>query len=484
MSKSIYLIVCVDKKNGIAKNNTIPWKLKSDMEFFKETTTCTSNNTKKNAVIMGRKTAYTLKGPLSDRLNIVLTRNPEHKSELETKGFMCYDSIEESIKYCDTFLDIESIYLIGGLEVYNYGLSNPNKIENIYMSYINQNYNCDQFFNIDLLQKYFYIEKLDIKDGFILHIWKRRNNPEEKEYLELLDDVYKTGHKRQTRNGVTYSKFGKTLEFNLKNSFPLLTTKKMFLRGIFEELKFFLLGQTDNKILKDKGIHIWDGNTTKEFIDKCNLPYDEDTLGPMYGFQWRHFNAHYIDSKTDYTNQGVDQLKQVIELIKTDPFSRRILMTTYNPEQAGQGVLYPCHGISIQFYVEEDKSKNLYLNCMMHQRSMDSFLGAPFNIASYALLVYILCNHINNTGKVLEKDDINPGRLIMVFGDVHIYQEHIEAIETQINREPYIFPRLNINYNILSFDKTGCNSIGELEFSHLKIIDYKSYDAIKAKMIA
>ena len=315
------------------------------------------------------------------------------------------------------------------------------------------------------------------------HINKNINH-EEKSYLTILKDLITTGHKRQTRNAITYSQFGKTLEFNLANSFPLLTSKKMAIKSIFEELKFFLLGQTDNTILTDKNVHIWDGNTNKAFIEKCNLHYEENDMGPMYGYQWRHFNAEYKNCKTDYTNKGIDQLQEVIDLIRKDPFSRRILMTSYNPVQSKEGVLYPCHGISIQFYVEEYNNK-LYLDCLMHQRSADSFLGVPFNIASYALLVHILCNHLNCTGGILDNKNIYPGKLLMVFGDMHIYEEHLEAVNTQIAREPYMFPQLVINYNIKSFDNTKDDgSIANLEFNHLEIINYKHYEPIRAKMIA
>ena len=304
-------------------------------------------------------------------------------------------------------------------------------------------------------------------------------NNEELCYLDLLKEIKLNGHKRVTRNATTYSLFGKTLTFDIYKSFPLLTTKKMFLRGIFEELKFFLLGMTDNSILKNKGVHIWDGNTTKEFIEKCGLDYMENDMGCMYGYQWRHFNAPYKDCKTDYTGMGYDQLNDVIHMIKTDPFSRRLLMTSYNPIQAKLGVLYPCHGISIQFYVEINND-TMHLNCLMNQRSGDSFLGIPFNISSYALLIHFICNHINCMGGVINKTKIYPGKLMMVFCDVHIYEEHMEAVNTILSRQPYMFPQIEINYEIKSFDKEG---IGMMDFNNIVINNYKCHDIIKTKMI-
>ncbi len=481
------MIVCTDAHNGIAKNGSIPWKIKEDLELFKKITTHTKLNTgnSQNALIMGRKTAETLKCPLPSRINYVLTRDSEKAKILEEKGFRCFDSIELCLKSINQDKDIESIFLIGGIDIYNWGLNNPNKIKEIYISVIEKNYDCDIFFDKNLLYKNFVfdIKKFSLYKDFGFYTYTKKENKEEKAYLNILSEMVEYGHKRATRNATTYSQFGKTLEFDLSQSFPLLTTKKMAIKSIFEELKFFLLGRTDNKILKDKNVHIWDGNTTKEFIEKCNLPYEEDDLGPMYGFQWRHFNAEYKDCKTDYTGKGNDQLKEVVDLIKKDPFSRRILMTSYNPSQSKEGVLYPCHGISIQFYVEEKDSK-LYLDCLMHQRSADSFLGVPFNITSYGMLVHILCNHLNCTGGVLDRKQIYPGRLIMVFGDIHIYEEHLDAVKTQIDREPYLFPQLKINYDVKSFDLEGEGSIGKMEFSNLKIMDYSYHEPIKAKMIA
>ena len=497
MQKPIFINVCTDTKNGIAKDNTIPWQYKEELELFKILTSRTISKELQNALIMGRTTAETLKKPLPNRLNCVLTQDTNKTKLLEECGFKCFNSIESCIEFLNKEQTIENIYLIGGVNIYNYGLNNPNIITAVYLTHIDIDYNCDTFFNRELLENNFTVntDKTGTYKEFSCYTYNRNINHEEKSYLTILKDLVNLGHKRQTRNAITYSQFGKTLEFNLAKSFPLLTTKKMAIKSIFEELKFFLLGQTDNTILTDKNVHIWDGNTNKAFIEKCNLPYEENDMGPMYGYQWRHFNAKYNDCKTNYSNQGIDQLQEVIDLIRKDPFSRRILMTSYNPAQSKEGVLYPCHGISIQFYVEEDHNDKLHLDCLMHQRSADSFLGVPFNIASYALLVHILCNHLNCTGGILENKNIYPGKLLMVFGDMHIYEEHIEAVKTQISRDPYMFPQLVINYDIKSFGNNNTDnnvnnvnnndgSIAQLEFKHFKIINYTHHEPIKAKMIA
>lgn len=284
---------------------------------------------------------------------------------------------------------------------------------------------------------------------------------EEKGYLDLLHNVITAGERRETRNGVVYSLFGKTMEFDLKDAFPLLTTKKVFFRGIIEELLFFLKGQTDTKILEEKNIHIWQPNTSAEFIRSRHLEYEEGDMGPMYGFNWLHFGAEYTGARADYTGKGVNQLEKVIELLQTDPMSRRIIITSYNPAAAEKGVLYPCHGISIQFFVRGGK----YLSCSMTQRSADIACGLPYNIASYSALVYVLCKHLG----------LKPDRLIIHLGDVHIYEEHVEGALEQISREPLAVPKLSIR----EFER-----IGDITYDHFVLDQYAPHPPIKFVMKA
>jgi thymidylate synthase len=193
---------------------------------------------------------------------------------------------------------------------------------------------------------------------------------------------------------------------------------------------FFINGKTDTSELSEKGVKIWEANTSREFLDKMGFKYRKvGDMGPMYGFQWRNFF-------------GFDQLQYCINLLKTDPTSRRIIMTSYNPAQAFDGVLFPCHGITIMFYCNLIKSTDLVnyykLDIMMTQRSADLFLGVPFNIASYALLNYLICDHINNDQNIKSqiKNNFIPGRLIMNLGDAHIYNEHYTQVIRQIMRNP------------------------------------------------
>ena len=329
----------------------------------------------------------------------------------------------------------------------------------------------------------------------------------EKQYLNLLKSILSDGEFRQTRNDFTWSDFGSQLEFNLINGFPLLTSKKVPLRIIFEELMFFIRGYTDNKILKEKNIHIWDENTTESFIKSNSKTYEDseklletDDMGPMYGFQWRYFNQKYDKVSNPYTKEYYkskpnpdfkhdfkhDQLQKVINDIRTDPFSRRIIMTTFNPEQVSNGVLYPCHSIVIQFYAKTDPNNpnKLLLSIKMYQRSADLFLGLPFNIASTALLLYLVCDHLNQLAQadstIKKSYTYEPSKVILTLGDTHIYQSHLNAVLTQLQSKTYPFPKLNIKHE----ENNPINSIESYEWSNIELIDYNADRMIKAKMIA
>jgi thymidylate synthase len=258
----------------------------------------------------------------------------------------------------------------------------------------------------------------------------------------------------------------------------------MFFRGIFEELMFFIRGDTNTKILEEKGVKIWKDNTTRTFLDNVGLKhYQEGDMGPMYGYQLRSFNAEYNGCNNDYSDKGVDQFNYVIDTILKDPFSRRIIMTTFNPAQVREGCLYPCHSLMIQFYIREEKSTvsegdsrtTYYLSQQNYIRSNDIFLGNPYNIASFALMSYLLCHHLNNLTKS-DKYIYKPDMLHITLGDYHLYKDHYDAAQEQINRVPYAFPQLNIkNYR---------NNIEDYQYEDIELINYMSHPAIKTKMIA
>lgn len=261
-----------------------------------------------------------------------------------------------------------------------------------------------------------------------------------KQYLDLLDHVLKNGTEKGDRTGTgTISVFGYQMRFNLEEGFPLLTTKKLHTKSIIHELLWFLKGETNVKYLQDNGVKIWN-----EWAD------ENGNLGPVYGSQWRS----WLNAK----GETIDQISQVIESIKKNPDSRRHIVNAWNVGEIDDMALPPCH-ILFQFYVANGK-----LSCQLYQRSADIFLGVPFNIASYALL---LCMVAQVTG-------LEPGEFVHTLGDAHIYLNHIEQVKEQLLRKPYDLPKLEINENV--------KTIFDFNFSDFKIIDYTSHPHIKGEI--
>ncbi len=280
---------------------------------------------------------------------------------------------------------------------------------------------------------------------------------DEKNYLKLLNKILTSGEESLDRTGVgTFRLFGEKLSFSLENdAIPLITTKRMFIRGIVEELLFFLRGESDTKKLEAKGVKIWKGNTTREFLDKRGLHYlPEGNMGKMYGKQWRDWGG-------TKDKKGIDQISETINLLKKDPYSRRITVSALNVAELPEMSLHPCHPL-FQFYVNDDK-----LSCLFFMRSVDMFLGFPFNITSYAILTHIIAKITN----------LKSHRLIFMSGDTHIYKNHIEQVKEQISREPYDFPTLRITKELNSIE-----DIESLEFKDFVIEGYKSHPSIKAEM--
>lgn len=284
-------------------------------------------------------------------------------------------------------------------------------------------------------------------------------NFEEQQYLNIIILLLEEKTLKKNRTGIpTLSLFGNQLRFSLKNNvIPLLTTKKVNYVLIIKELLWMLNGYTDNKILKAQNVNIWTSNSTKEFLEKNNLPYEEDDIGPGYGFQWRYFGAEYKDCKTDYTGQGIDQIKKIIDQIKNDPDNRRIILSAWNVNDIEKMALPPCHCFT-QFYVKDG-----YLSCHLYQRSVDVGLGMPFNITSYALLTYILA--------YLTK--LKPGDFIYSLGDYHIYENHIEQLTKQAKLIPYSFPTIKIK---------NFENLKELTPEHFEIENYIHHLPIKMNM--
>lgn len=293
---------------------------------------------------------------------------------------------------------------------------------------------------------------------------KERNGEkhDEYQYISLIEDIIQYGEMVSGRNGNALTTFGAAMHFNLENNIvPVLTTKKIAIKTCIKELLWFISGKTSNKILKSQNVHIWDGNGSRDFLDRRGLTnLEEDDLGPVYGHQWRHFNAQYINSDTDYTNKGVDQLLYIINCLK-DPkerYSRRLVMSAWNPCQLEEMALPPCHVLA-QFNVVKDE-----LSCSLYQRSGDVGLGIPFNIASYSILTHIIAKHCNLKAK----------EFVYYLGNTHIYDNHVNELKQQIERKPYKFPEINI--------KNIYTSIDEYKVLDIDIINYEYYPPIKMEM--
>jgi thymidylate synthase len=259
-----------------------------------------------------------------------------------------------------------------------------------------------------------------------------------KQYLDLMKDILENGTTKTDRTGTgTVSVFGRQLRFDLSKGFPLVTTKKLHLRSIIHELLWFLRGDTNIKYLKDNGVTIWD-----EWAD------ENGNLGPVYGYQWRSWPAP--------NGAKIDQISKLIEQIKNKPDSRRHIVTAWNPAEVDSMALPPCHAL-FQFYVADGK-----LSCQLYQRSCDTFLGLPFNIASYALLTHM----------VAQQCDLEVGDFVWTGGDVHLYSNHLEQVNLQLTREPFALPSLHI--------KRKPETIFDYKFEDFEIVNYQSHPSIKA----
>src|SRR3954470_12650363 len=259
-----------------------------------------------------------------------------------------------------------------------------------------------------------------------------------KQYLDLMKDILENGAKKTDRTGTgTLSVFGRQLRFDLAAGFPLVTTKKLHLRSIIYELLWFLKGETNIKYLKDNGVSIWD-----EWADA------NGDLGPVYGSQWRSWPAP--------DGRHIDQISQVLNQIKSKPDSRRHIVSAWNPAEVDSMALPPCHAL-FQFYVADGK-----LSCQLYQRSCDTFLGLPFNIASYALLTHM----------VAQQCDLEVGEFVWTGGDTHLYLNHLEQTTLQLSRKPYPLPKLLI--------KRKPDSLFDYQFEDFEIVDYQYHPGIKA----
>nr|CAA05895.1 dihydrofolate reductase-thymidylate synthetase precursor [Daucus carota] len=505
--RTYQVVVAATQNMGIGKDGKLPWRLPSDMKFFKDVTMTTSDPLKRNAVIMGRKTWESIPiqhRPLPGRLNVVLTRSGSFDIATVENVVICGSMISAlellaGSPYC---VSVEKVFVIGGGQIYREALNAPG-CDAVHITEIEEHIECDTF--IPLLDEsvfqpwYSSFPLVENKIRYCFTTYVRVRNSvaeltsqtngcssdsksdsgnfeiqnfsflpktvfekhEEYLYLGLVENIISNGVTKndRTRTG-TVSIFGCQMRFNLRKSFPLLTTKKVFWRGVVEELLWFISGSTNAKILKEKGVNIWEGNGSREYLDSIGLTdREEGDLGPIYGFQWRHFGARYTDMHADYSGQGFDQLLDVISKIKNNPDDRRIIQSAWNPSDLRLMALPPCHMFA-QFYVANGE-----LSCQMYQRSADMGLGVPFNIAAYALLTCMIA-HVC---------DLVPGDFVHSIGDAHVYSNHLsDLFETSFRMLPKTFPVLKIN--------SGEKDIDSFEAADFKLIGYDPHQKIEMKM--
>eukprot|EP00400_MALV-I_sp_L67-5_P000777 gene777-261_t len=473
--KPLSVVVAANPKWGIGKDGELPWHIPRDLKHFKTVTTEINEKGRKNAVIMGRKTWESIPEkfrPLADRVNVVLSST---MTAPPADGVRVFKSLDEAVEKLSADEEVDQLFAIGGAGVYREALKHEDTTR-VYLTRVMSDVECDTVIP-DLFAEGFHPVSISkthcTKDGNMSFDFCKlervrpgfstpmcdRTHPEW-QYLDLIRDLIENAGSSDDRTGVgTLMKFGCSMRFDLSESFPLLTTKRVFWRGVMEELLWFVKGDTDGKHLSDKGIRIWDGNGSREFLDGRGLTNNrEGDLGPVYGFQWRHFGAEYKDCDADYTGQGVDQLADIIDKIKNNPTDRRMIMSAWNPADLNKMALPPCH-MFCQFHVQDGK-----LSCALYQRSCDMGLGVPFNIASYSLLTYMMA-HI--TG-------LKPGEFVHFLGNTHVYKNHVDPLLEQLKRPPRPFPQLKIKRDVTEID--------DFKAEDFEILCYKPYPKIAMEM--
>ncbi|KAL5144245.1 Bifunctional dihydrofolate reductase-thymidylate synthase [Glycine soja] len=507
LQRTYQVVVAATQDWGIGKDGKLPWRLPTDLKFFKEITMKTSDPGKKNAIVMGRKTWESIPleyRPLSGRLNVVLTRSGSFDIATAENVVICgsMSSALELLAASPYSLSIEKVFVIGGGQIFREALNVPG-CEAIHLTEIQSSIECDTFMppvdftifrpwyssfpkvennirysfttyvrvrssaaesagqNIDpLLDNNSESMKFEVKDfSFLPKMISERH--EEYLYLKLVQDIIAEGTTKGDRTGTgTLSKFGCQMRFNLRGNFPLLTTKAWEYLFVNFDREFDLISSIDCRKYFGEGLlKSFFGLSVAQQMPSVGLTErEEGDLGPVYGFQWRHFGARYTDMHHDYSGQGFDQLLDVINKIKRNPDDRRIILSAWNPVDLKLMALPPCHMFA-QFYVAHGE-----LSCQMYQRSADMGLGIPFNIASYALLTCMIA-HVC---------DLIPGDFIHVIGDAHIYRNHVRPLQEQLHNQPKPFPTLKINPK-----KKDIDSFVAADF---KLIGYDPHQKIDMKL--
>lgn len=436
-----------------------------DLQHFRKLTTG-------NIVVMGHETWKSLPDaarPLKNRVNIVLSRTVKKK---DIQGTM-FTNVDGLLKL--KLPQDKKVFVIGGAEIYG-TLMYAGFITNMILTYVpglgEQSHTFDIPSNFRLHGVSEALQSVKHEKPYrILYYNKVSDIHEEYKYLNHFRSLL-VGHRKTDRTGTgTLSKFGNQLTFDISNgTLPLITTKRLPFKSIVEELLWICRGDTDAKILQQKGIKIWDGNSSREFLDNRGLQhYPPGVIGPAYGFLWRHFGSKYSPKYSDTSKYdmnllgGVDQLQKVEDLLRNDPFSRRIIISAWNPSQEHLAALPPCH-LLVQFSVTEQNGEK-HLSCMFTMRSSDS-LAVSWNISFYTILTFILAEKCNMKAK----------NIIYSSGDAHVYLNHVDAIKEQISRNPRPFPKVLLGDSIKNKDWS------EMTVDDFKLVGYFPHPNITMKM--
>jgi dihydrofolate reductase/thymidylate synthase len=485
---------------GLAAGGKLPWadtnEGKADMLFFSSTTTA-APPAKRNAVIMGRKTYEAIGRTLPNRLNIVISTT---LSATATADLITVGSVVAAVKAVCEQKDVATAFVIGGETIYRQFLK-AGIVSICLITHINGMYECDTHFTSPLLPfewecipRHDHFMKIVRATGRFGELAMNRGKPvglrlaeytnacsDEIALLAVMSRVAATGFSISDRTGVGARVcVGEKLEYSLEGGrFPIMTTRKGFFKGIVAEVLWMLRGQTDAKILQRDGIHIWDGNSSRQFLDDRNLTnLEEGDIGAGYGFQMRHFGDTYYGAAHAHTG-GADQLRGLLDGILRDPDSRRHIISLWNPMALDQTALPPCH-VLYQWIVNTATRE---ISCCFYQRSSDLFLAGNWNACGAALMTYII-GHI--TG-------YTPLKVVMMIGNAHVYSNHAEQVAEQCRRKPLPPPLLEVSaamppiqhHSTTDIDariKQGLDWIDGCAAHDFRLINYQSSAAIKGTM--
>lgn len=455
---------------GIGINGKLPWHLPHDLQRFKTITTGST-------VIMGRKTWQSLPklNGLPGRQNIVITRTPDiYATDNPTVLFV--SSLDAALKAADRY----KIFIIGGGDIYKEAIGRRD-CEKMYLTLVpdpvpdisHPVQEFDAFFP-EYTNDWIRLpddQSGDQPEDCLFTEWAPINrNAEEEQYQQTMEEILRNpGSLSSNRTGIdTLVKFGATFRFNLRGGrFPLQTTRRMWFRGLFEEFRWMMSGDTNANNLAARGVDIWLPNTTREFLDQRGLShYSPGDIGPTYGFNLRHYGAEYVGMNQNYDGQGVDQLQLAIDQLRQSPDSRRIIIDLWDPKSVDKTALPPCMFLYTFWYNKSNNELNLHVN----QRSSDFFIARNWNDSFAAF--FLIC-----ISKIV---GMEPGELVVTVTNAHIYTNHLEQVCEQLKRKPYPFPTLEITKPLNTINDILC-----LDFAKdIKLVNYQAHPGIKADMVA